>query len=114
MWKVAGAPPNNTGAPGRTICVIAMPVKYIDAVEHQRTDHGYRGNQSPSASPVRSRSGIPSLDTVEQILAGVLLRSGKLPVAVIVKDRHRLCEQLSAIRSEQLHHLCHAGNAASR
>ena len=27
MWKVAGAPPNRTGAPGRTICAIVMPVK---------------------------------------------------------------------------------------
>ena len=26
MWKVAGAPPNSTGAPGLTICAIVMPV----------------------------------------------------------------------------------------
>ena len=25
MWNVAGAPPNSTGAPGRTICVMVMP-----------------------------------------------------------------------------------------
>ena len=26
IWNVAGAPPNSTGAPGRMICAIVMPV----------------------------------------------------------------------------------------
>jgi hypothetical protein len=26
MWNVAGAPPKSTGAPGRRICAIVIPV----------------------------------------------------------------------------------------
>ena len=83
MWNVAGAPPNSTGAPGRTIWAIVMPAS-TSAVWKTVAPTTVTGAIRPiSVTGTISTATPASTQSIRFWQESSLYR--KLPVAVIVK-----------------------------
>ncbi len=59
MWKVAGAPPKTTGAPGRTTCAIVTPAS-TSAVWNTVAPTSVTGAISPMRVTGTISTGIPA------------------------------------------------------
>ena len=83
MWKVAGAPPNRTGAPGRTTWAIVIPAR-TSMVWKTVAPTRVTGAIRPISVTGTISTGIPaSTQSIRFWQESSLYR--KLPVAVIVK-----------------------------
>ena len=60
MWKVAGAPPNRTGAPGRITWAMVMPGQHVDRVEDGRARRSVTGATSPMSVTGTISTGMPA------------------------------------------------------
>ena len=105
MWNVAGAPPKRTGAPGRTTCAMVMPAR-TSIVWKTVAPTIVTGAMRPISVTGTISTGMPaSTQSIMFWHESSLYR--KLPVAVIVKMRHRARDEVGAIAPEELHHLDH-------
>ena len=112
MWKVAGAPPNRTGAPGRMIWAMVMPASTSDGVEDRGADDGHRGDEAHQ----RDRHDLDRdarLDAVDQVLAGVLAVP-EVAGRGDREDRHRAGDEVGPVAPEELHHLDHPRRRRAR
>ena len=109
MWKVAGAPPNRTGAPGRMIWAMVIPAS-TSTVWKTVAPTIVTGAIRPISVTGTISTAIPGLDAVDHVLAGVLA----VPEVAGRGDRedgHRAGDEVGPVAPEELHHLDHARHA---
>ena len=109
MWKVAGAPPNRTGAPGRITWAMVIPASTSSVWNTVAPDGRDRRDEAHQrhGHDLHRDAG---LDAVDQVLAGVLA------VAEVAgrgdrEDRHRSGDAGRPGPAEELHHLDHPRHA---
>jgi hypothetical protein len=83
MWKVAGAPPKSTGAPGFTTCAIVMPVS-TSTQWNTSAPTSVTGAMSPMSVTGTISTGMPA-STQSSMFWQESSPKRKLPVAVMVK-----------------------------
>ena len=109
MWKVAGAPPNRTGAPGRMIWAMVIPAS-TSTVWKTVAPTTVTGAISPISVTGTISTAIPGLDAVDQVLARVLAVP-EVAGRGDREDRHRAGDEVGPVAPEELHHLDHARDA---
>ena len=109
MWKVAGAPPNRTGAPGRTIWAMVIPAR-TSTVWKTVAPTVVTGRDQAHQRDRHDLDRDARLDAVDQVLAGVLAVP-EVAGRGDREDRHRAGDQVGPVAPEQLHHLDHPRDA---
>ena len=105
MWNVAGAPPNSTGAPGRTTWAIVIPAS-TSTVWKTVAPTTVTGAIRPISVTGTISTAIPaSTQSIRFWQESSLYR--KLPDAVIVKIDIGRAIEVGPVAPEQRHHLDH-------
>ena len=112
MWKVAGAPPKTTGAPGLMTCVIVTPAS-TSTVWNTVAPIRVTGRDQAHERDGDDLNGDPRLHAVEKVLARVLAVA-EVSCRGDREDRQRPGDEIGAIGAEELKHLRHPRHAVLR
>ncbi len=112
MWKVAGAPPNRTGRPGRMSWAMVMPAS-TSTVWKTVAPTTVTGAIRPISVTGTISTAIAGLDAVDEVLAGVLAVP-EVAGRGDREDRHRAGDEVRPVAPEELHHLDHPRRRRAR